>query len=90
MEELAWSGKKREGGGYIICLFIRACFVPGLYDERIKTMVKKKGSINSPKSQLVEVSLEEASAIRLERFKINPPEHRRMGIKELRCSLGEK
>jgi len=48
MEGLAWSGEKREGGGDIIDLLIRACFIQGLYDERIKTMVKTKGTINSP------------------------------------------
>jgi len=59
MEDVAWSGEKREGGGDIIDLLIRACFIQGLYDERIKTMVKTKGSINSPTAQLVEVALEE-------------------------------
>ena len=42
MEDLAWSGEKREGGGDIIDLLIRACFIQGLYDERIKTMVRRK------------------------------------------------
>ena len=74
MEDLAWSGEKREGGGDIIDLLIRACFIQGLYDERIKTMVKTKGSINSPMEHLVEVALEEDSGIRSERFKRNPPE----------------
>ena len=59
MEDLAWSGEKREGGGDIKDVLIRACFIQGLYDERIKTMVKTKGSINSPTAQLVEVALEE-------------------------------
>jgi len=75
MEDLAWSRDKREGGGDIIDLLIRACFIQGLYDERIKKMVKTSGSINSPMAQLVEVTLEEESAIRSERFKRNPPEH---------------
>jgi len=79
MEDLAWSGEKREGGGDIIDLLIRACFIQVLYDERIKTMVKTKGSINSPMAQLVEVALEEDSAIRLERFQRNPPEQGQMG-----------
>ena len=66
--------EKREGEGDIIHLLIHACFIQGLSDERIKTIVKTKGSINSPTAQLVEVSLEEESAIRLERFKRNPLE----------------
>ena len=72
MEDVAWSGEKREGGGDIIDLLIRACFIQGLYDERINTMFKTKGSMNSPMAQLVEVALEEESAIRSERFKRNP------------------
>jgi len=56
MEDHAWSGEKREGRGDIIDLLIRACFIQGLYDERIKTMVKTKGSINYPMAQLVEVN----------------------------------
>ena len=44
MEDLAWSREKREGVGDIIDLLIRACFIQGLNDERIKTMVKKKTS----------------------------------------------
>jgi len=78
MEDLAWSGEKREGGGDIIDLLICACFIQGLYDERVNTMVKMKGSINSPMAQLVEVALEEESAIRLERFQRNPPEQGQM------------
>jgi len=39
--DLAWANEKREGGGDID-LFIRACFVQGLYDGRFKTMVKAK------------------------------------------------
>jgi hypothetical protein len=42
MEDLEWTGEKREGGGDIIDLLIRACFIQGLYDDRIKTMVKTK------------------------------------------------
>jgi len=79
MEDLAWSGEKREGGGDIIDLLIRPYFIQGLYDERIKTMVKTKGSINSPMAQLVEVALEEESAIRSKRFRRNPPEQGQMG-----------
>jgi len=40
---------------------------PLIYDERIKTTIKVKGSINTPMAQLVEVVLEEESAIRSER-----------------------
>jgi hypothetical protein len=79
MEDLAWSGEKREGGGDIIHLLSRACFIQGLYDVRIKTTVKTKGSINSPMAQLVEVALEEDSAIRSERFRRNPTEQGQMG-----------
>ena len=32
MEDLAWTNEKREGGGDIIDLFIRACFIQGLHD----------------------------------------------------------
>jgi hypothetical protein len=45
MEDLAWNNEKR-GGGDIIDL--RACFIQGLYDYRIKTMVKAKGKVNTP------------------------------------------
>jgi hypothetical protein len=69
MEDLAWTNAKHEGGGDIIDLFIRACFIQGLHDDRIKTMVKAKGSVNSSMAQLVEFALEEECAIRSERFK---------------------
>jgi len=69
MEDLDWNEGKREGGGDIVDLFIRACFIQGLHDDRIKTMVKTKGNVNTPMAQLVEVALEEESAIRSERFK---------------------
>jgi len=71
MEDLAWSSEKREGGGDIIDLLMRACFIQGLYDDRIKTMVKTKGSVNTAVAQLVEVALEEESAIRSERSRRN-------------------
>jgi hypothetical protein len=48
IEDLDWTSKKR--GGDIIDLLIRACFIQGPYDERIKTMVKRKGCINTPKA----------------------------------------
>ena len=79
MEDLAWSGEKREGAGDITDLLIRACFIQGLYDERIKTMVKTKRGINSPMAQLVEVALEEESAIRSEHFWRNPTEQEQLG-----------
>ena len=69
MKDLEWNNEKREGGGDIIDLFIRACFIQGLHDDRIKTMVKAKGNVNTPMAQLVEVALEEESTIRSERFK---------------------
>ena len=53
MEDFARFKEKREDGGDID-LLIRTCFIQGLYDERIKTMVKTKGSINTPMAQLVE------------------------------------
>jgi len=73
MEDLAWFREKREGGCDLY-LLIRTCFIQGLYNTRIKTIVKTKRSINTPMAQLVEVALEEESAIRSERFKRNPPE----------------
>jgi hypothetical protein len=79
MEDLAWANEKREGGGDIIDLFIRACFIQGLHDDRIKTMVKAKGNVNTPMAQLVEVALEEESAIRSERFKRSTPEKGQFG-----------
>jgi hypothetical protein len=74
MKNLAWMSEKREGGGDIKDLFIRGCFIQGLHDNRIKTKVKAKGNMNTPMAQLVEVALEEESAIRSERFKRNIPE----------------
>jgi hypothetical protein len=69
MEDLEWNNEKREGGGDIIDLFVRACFIRGLRDDRIKTMVKAKRNVKTPMAQLVEVALEEEIAIRSERFK---------------------
>jgi hypothetical protein len=71
LEDLAWTGEKRAGGGDIVDLLIRASFIQGLYDDRVKTMVKTKGSANTPMPEFVEVALEEESAIRSERFKRN-------------------
>jgi len=45
MEDLAWFREKREGEGDID-LLIRTCFVQDLYNERVKTIVKTKGSIH--------------------------------------------
>jgi len=73
MEDLAWTNEKREGVGDIVYLFIRACFIQDLYDDREKTMVETKVSVNTPMAQLVEVTLEEESAIRSEKLKkFNP------------------
>ena len=66
MEDLVWTREKREGGDDID-LLIRACFIQGIY-ERIKTMVKAKGNVNTPMAQVVEVALEEQSAVRSERL----------------------
>ena len=71
MEDLAWTDLKREGGGDIIDLFIPACFIQGLQDDRIKTTMKAKGNVNTPMAQLVEVALEEENAIKSERFRKN-------------------
>jgi hypothetical protein len=71
MEDLEWTGEKREGGGDTIDLLIRACFIQGLYDDRIKTMVKTKGCINTPMAQLLEIALEEECSIKSERFRKN-------------------
>jgi hypothetical protein len=79
MEDLAWTNEKCEGGGDIIDLFIRACFIRGLHDDRIKTMVKAKGNVITPMAQLVEVALEEENAIRSERIKRNFSEKRQFG-----------
>jgi hypothetical protein len=73
MEDLAWTNEKREGVE-TIDLLIRACFIQGLYDERIKTMVKTKGCINTPMAQLVEIALEEECVIKSERFRRNYPD----------------
>jgi hypothetical protein len=70
MEDLSWNTEKCEGGGDLIDLFIRACFIQGLHDDRIKTMVKAKGNVNTPLAQLAEVALEEESAIKSERLYI--------------------
>jgi hypothetical protein len=74
MEDLAWANQKREGRGDMIDLFICACFIQGLHDDGIKTMVKTKGNVNTPMAQLVEVAVEEESAIKSERFKRYTPE----------------
>jgi hypothetical protein len=74
VEDLAWANEKRKGGGDMIDLFIRACFIQGLQDDRIKTMVKAKGNVNTPMTQLVEVALDEESTIRSERFKRSIPD----------------
>jgi hypothetical protein len=81
MEDPAWTNEKREGGRDIIDLLIRACFIQGLYDERIKTMVKTKGCINAPMAQLVEIALEEECAIKSKRFRRNYPDKGQFGNK---------
>jgi hypothetical protein len=75
MEDLYWTDEKREGGGDIIDLLIRACFIQGLFDERMKTMVKT----NIPMAQLVEVALEKECAIKSERFRRSYPEKGQFG-----------
>jgi hypothetical protein len=42
MEDLAWSSEKREGGGDIVDVLIRACFIQGLYDDRIKKLLRQR------------------------------------------------
>jgi hypothetical protein len=83
MEDLAWTNEKREGGGDIIDLFIRACFIQGLHNDRIKTMVEAKGNVNTPMAQLVEVALGEESAIGSERCKRNYSEKGQFGGRKL-------
>jgi hypothetical protein len=58
MKNLAWNNENREGSGTVIDLFIHTCFIQGLHDDCIKTMVKAKGNVNMPMAQLVEVALE--------------------------------
>jgi len=84
MEDLAWTDLKREGGGDIIDLFIPACFIQGLQDDRIKTTMKAKGNVNTPMAQLVEVALEEENAIKSERFRKNFSEKGQFGHQGIR------
>jgi hypothetical protein len=90
MEDLEWIAEKREGGRDIIDLLIRACFIQGLFDERIKTMVKTKGCINTPMAQLVEIALEEECAIKSERFKKGYPERGTFMNKNVRSVVRTK
>ena len=84
VDELAWTNEKREGGGDIIDLFIRACFIQGFYDDRIKAMVKAIGNVNTLMAQLVEIELEEEGATRSERFKRNILEKGQFGCQGIR------
>ena len=68
MEDLAWDNAKREGGVNIIDLFIRADFIQRLQNDRIKTMVKVKGNVNTPMAKLVEFALGEENAIKSEKI----------------------
>ena len=72
----------------IIDLLIRTCFIQGLYDEWIKTIVKMKGSINTPMAHLVEVALEKESGIRLKRFKETLQKRGSLGIKRIKMYTG--
>jgi hypothetical protein len=36
VEDLAWTDQTHEGGGDIIDLFIRACFIQGLHDDLLR------------------------------------------------------
>ena len=72
MKDLAWS-KKGEGGGDIRDLLIRACFIQGIYDDQIKSMVKTKGNINTTMAHLVEVVLEEKVLYGQNAFTRKPP-----------------
>jgi hypothetical protein len=69
IEYLDWKGEKQEGGGDLIDLLIRTCFIQSLYDDRIKTMVKTKGCINTPMAHPAEIALEEECTIKSERFR---------------------
>jgi hypothetical protein len=84
MEDLEWSSEKHEGGGDIIDLLMCACFIQGLYDDRIKTMVKTRGTVNTPIAQLVEVALEEQCAIRSDKVKRNSSERGQFGNQKYR------
>ena len=68
MEDLARDNAKRKGGGNIIDLFIRAYFIQRLQNDRIKTIVKVKGNVNTPMAKLVEFALEEENAIKSEKI----------------------
>ena len=84
MEDFVWTDQKSKGGGDIIDPFIRACFIQGLHDSLIKTMVKAKGNVNMPIAQLVEVALEEESVIKSERFRKNFSEKEQFGHQGIR------
>ena len=90
MEDLAWSGEKREGGGDIIDLLIRACSIQGLYDERIKTMVKTKGNINSHMAQLVEDALERRVRLGRNALKETVQNRGRLGTKRIKLYTRRK
>ena len=86
-EDLQWTNEKGEGGGDSIALFVRACFIQGLYDDRIKTMVKATENVNTPMAQLVEVTLEEESGIKSEIFRKNIPDKGQFGHQGIRNML---
>jgi hypothetical protein len=41
MEDLAWTNEKGEGGGDIIALSVRACFIQGLYDDLLRQWLRQ-------------------------------------------------
>ena len=65
-------------------------FIQDLHDDRIKTMVKAKGNINKPMAQLVEVALEEESAIKSERFRKNFSKKESLDTRELEMRRGDR
>jgi len=53
-------------------------------------MVKAKGNINKPMAQLVEVALEEESAIKSERFRKNFSKKESLDTRELEMRRGDR
>jgi hypothetical protein len=53
-------------------------------------MVKAKGNINTPMAQLVEVALEEESAIKSERFRKNFSKKGSLDTRELEMRRGDR
>jgi hypothetical protein len=74
MEDMAWTNEKREGGGEMIDLLIRAFLIRIYMKKELKQWSKPRGCINTLMAQLVEIALEEGCAIKSERFRRNYPD----------------